>query len=142
MSEKELYRNQISRLVSSQVLHSSESLCKLLQYLAKHALDHPNTPLKEYHLDTEVFGRGSDFDPQSTSTIRVQAGRLRLKPAEYYRSEGAHDPVVVELPKGAYILSFHQREREASKPAIEPTVAPDDGGKVPRSWLIAVAILS
>jgi hypothetical protein len=142
MSEKELYRNQINRLVSSQVLHSSESLCKLLQYLAKHALEHPNTPLKEYQLATEVFGRRSDFDPQSDSTIRVQAGRLRLKLAEFYSSEGAHDPVVVELPKGTYILSFQQRELAASKPAIEPTLASNEDDKVPRPWLIAVAILS
>src|SRR4029077_10285557 len=119
MPAKELYRNQISRLVSSQVLHSSESLCKLLQYLAKHALEHPNTPLKEYQLATEVFGRRSDFDPQLDSTIRVQAGRLRLKLAEYYSSEGAHDPVIVGLPKGTYILSFHPREQVAPKPAIE-----------------------
>jgi hypothetical protein len=139
MSEKELYRNQISRLVSSQVLHSSESLCKLLQYLAKHALEHPNTPLKEYQLATEVFGRRSDFDPQSDSTIRVQAGRLRLKLAEYYSSEGTHDPVIVELPKGTYILSFHQREQAAPRPAA---AAPSGDGKVPRSWLIAVSALS
>ena len=142
MSEKDVYRNQIKRLVSSQVLHSSESLCKLMQYLAKHALEHPNTPLKEYQLATEVFGRRSDFDPQSDSTIRVQAGRLRLKLAEYYSSEGAHDPVIVELPKGTYILSFHQREQAAPKAAIEAAAATTGDSKVPRSWLIAVAALS
>ena len=109
MTEKDLYRNQINRLVTSQVLHSSESLCKLLQYLAKHALDHPNTPLKEYQLATEVFGRRSDFDPQLDSTIRVQAGRLRLKLAEFYSSEGAQDPVIVELPKGTYRMASVNR---------------------------------
>src|SRR6266849_2638807 len=100
---------QIDKLVGSHVLHGSESLCKLLQYLAKHTLDHPGTPLKEYQIATEVFGRRPDFDPQSDSTIRVQAGRLRLKLAEYYASEGAEDPIVVELPKGTYSLSFHHR---------------------------------
>jgi hypothetical protein len=141
MPERELYRNQITRLVSSQVLHGSESLCRLLQYLAKHVLEHPNTPLKEYQLATEVFGRRSDFDPQSDSTIRVQAGRLRLKLAEYYSSEGAHDAVIVELPKGTYILSFHLREA-AAKPAVQAAAVPSEDGKVPRSWLIAVAALS
>src|SRR5689334_475953 len=119
MPERELYRNQINRLVSSQVLHSSESLCKLLQYLAKHALEHPNTPLKEYQLATEVVRRSSAVDPRSDSTIRVQAGRLRLKLAEYYSSDGAHDPLIVELPKGTYILSFHQREKADPKSAVQ-----------------------
>jgi hypothetical protein len=150
MSEKDLYRNQINRLVASQVLHSSESLCKLLQYLAKHALDHPNTPLKEYQLATEVFARRSDFDPQSDSTIRVQAGRLRLKLAEFYSSEGAQDPVIVEMPKGTYILSFHVREQANSKPGSAPTAALNGGAgsqasnsdQVPRAWVFAIATLS
>ena len=91
VSEREQYLAQIDRLVHSHVLHGSESLCKLLRYLAEHALDHPGSSLKEYQIATEVFGRPANFDPQSDSTIRVQAGRLRLKIAEYYASEGAED---------------------------------------------------
>ncbi len=109
VSEREQYLAQIERLINSSVLHGSESLCKLLRYLAEHALNHPGAHPKEYQIATEVFGRRADFDPQSDSTIRVQAGRLRLKLAEYYSSAGAEDPVVVELPKGSYALSFHQR---------------------------------
>src|SRR5207245_5107336 len=101
------YFGQIERLVSSHTLHGSESLCRLLRYLAERSLDHPGVALKEYQIATEVFGRSSDFDPQLDSTVRVQAGRLRGKLAEYYASNGAEDTIVVELPKGAYALSFH-----------------------------------
>src|SRR5437879_9325727 len=109
IAEREQYLAEIDRLIGSHVLHGSESLCKLLRYLAEHALHHPGVPLKEYQIATEVFGRPADFDPQSDSTIRVQAGRLRMKLAEYYSSEGADDPIIVEVPKGTYVLSFHQR---------------------------------
>jgi hypothetical protein len=78
---KQFYQ-QIDNIIKSHSLRGSESLCKLLQYLAKQALDHPDAPLKEYQIATEVFGRPANFDPQSDSTIRVQAGRLRLKLAE------------------------------------------------------------
>ena len=136
--------NQIARIVASSVLHHSESLCGLLQYLAKHALEHPNTPLKEYQLATEVFGRRSDFDPQSDSTIRVQAGRLRLKLAEYYNSAGAQDPVIVELPKGTYILSF--RPRASANPLDGPNPGTRQSGAningQTRIWLAAIAALS
>ena len=100
------------------MLHGSESLCKLLRYLAEHALDHPGSPLKEYQIATEVFGRSPNFDPQSDSTIRVQAGRLRLKIAEYYASEGANDPIQVEIPKGTYVVSFHRREPRRRQQAL------------------------
>jgi hypothetical protein len=113
------FQAEIEKLVASHVLHGSESLCKLLRYLGKHALEHPGIPVKEYQIATEVFGRQADFDPQLDSMVRVQAGRLRTKLAEYYNTEGATDRVVVELPKGSYAVAFHER-------AIAPT-APGNG---------------
>src|ERR1019366_3312533 len=84
---------QIDNIIKSHSLRGSESLCKLLQYLANQAFYHPDAPLKEYQIATEVYGRHADFDPQTDSTIRVQAGGLRLKLAEYYAGEGATDPI-------------------------------------------------
>lgn len=139
-SEREEFSQEIDRLINSHILHGSESLCKLLQYLAKHAIDHPAAPLKEYQIAVEVFGRRSDFDPQSDSTIRVQAGRLRLKLAEYYSSEGAEDPIVVELPKGTYVLSFHRRNSAGARAAHRHESA--EPPSLPFSWVSAVALLS
>jgi len=116
--ERERYLAEIDKIIQSQVLHGSESLCKLLRYLGEHALDHPGSSLKEYQIATEVFGRPHDFDPQHDSTIRVQAGRLRLKLAEYYSTEGAQDTLVVEMPKGTYVVSFHNRAALPAKPHL------------------------
>ena len=109
LADRDEYLEQIDRLAGSHTLHGSESLCKLLRYLATHALTRAGVPLKEYEIATEVFHRPPDFDPQLDSTIRVQAGRLRLKLSEYYGSEGAADPILVDLPKGGYLLTFHHR---------------------------------
>jgi hypothetical protein len=100
---------EIDRLIASHALHGSESLCKLLRYLAKRAHDQPGVQVKEYQIATEVFGRQSDFDPQLDSFVRVQAGRLRTKLSGYYSSEGVSDPLIVELPKGSYALAVHER---------------------------------
>src|SRR5580700_10965053 len=128
VSEREHLLEQINRLVSSQALHGSESLCKLLRYLAKHAVDHPGTPIKEFQIATEVFGRSPDFDPQLDSMVRVQAGRLRSKLTEYYNADGLEDIIVVELPKGTYVLSFHHRNHAAAKAlpgSVNGTVSKD-----------------
>ncbi len=102
----------IDRLVASHSLHGSESLCKLLKYLAKQAIEHPGAQVKEYQIATEVFGRQTNFDPQLDSMVRVQAGRLRAKLTEYYSTEGASDPYVVELPKGSYAVVSRERSRQ------------------------------
>src|SRR5262250_646740 len=108
--------SEVERLVSSHTLHGSESLCKLLRYLAKQAVEHPGIPVKEYQIATEVFGRQADFDPQLDSMVRVQAGRLRSKLAEYYGTEGTSDRLVIELPKGSYAITFHERSGAAGTP--------------------------
>jgi hypothetical protein len=143
IAEREQVLGQVERLVGSHILHGSESLCKLLRYLADHALHHPGVHLKEYQIATEVFGRPTDFDPQSDSTIRVQAGRLRMKLAEYYSLEGADDEMVIELPKGTYVLSFRHR---AHLPAHEvhaeagPVRQPRVGSVIALSVLLAAAL--
>jgi hypothetical protein len=137
---RDQFSQEVDKIISSHILHGSESLCRLLQYLAKHAIEHPNSPLKEYQIATEVFGRRIDFDPQSDSTIRVQAGRLRLKLAEYYSSEGAEDPIIVELPKGTYILSFHHRGAAPLKTVPHRDVP--ESTTTPRFWITAAAVLA
>jgi hypothetical protein len=109
VSENAQLQAAVERLVASHALHGSESLCKLLRYLAKRAQEQPGVQVKEYQIATEVFGRQADFDPQLDSFVRVQAGRLRTKLAEYYGSEGTAERLVVELPKGSYALTLHER---------------------------------
>ena len=109
MTDRSELQSEINRLVASHPLHGSESLCKLLRYLGKHAVEHPGVPVKEYQIATEVFGRQADFDPQLDSMVRVQAGRLRTKLAEYYNSEGTTDRLIIELPKGNYAIAVHER---------------------------------
>src|SRR5258708_7162335 len=109
VTDRAQFQAEIEKLVASQALHGSESLCKLLRYLGKQSLEHPGTPVKEYQIATEVFGRQADFDPQLDSMVRVQAGRLRTKLAEYYNTEGVSDHIVIEVPKGSYAVAFHER---------------------------------
>jgi hypothetical protein len=52
------------------------------------------------------LGGQNDFDPHVDATVRVQAGRLRGKLAEYYASEGAEDQLLVDFPRGTYALAF------------------------------------
>lgn len=124
--------------MKSHSLRGSESLSRLLQYCAKQSIEHPDDLLKEYQIAREVYGRGPDFDPQSDSCVRVQAGRLRLKLADYYATEGANDPVVVKLPKGGYHLIFETKS-SGSNPHAETTApAPQVSAAVPARWRFAL----
>jgi hypothetical protein len=76
----------------------------------------------------------------------VQAGRLRAKLSEYYNSNGVDDPIVVELPKGTYVLSFHHRLPNTAKQHSVPVAESDWNGARPqhgsRNWVIAAVSLA
>ena len=146
MNGKVDYQAQIEKLVGSRSLHGSDSLCKLLRYLATYSSKNPGAPPKEYQIATEVFGRHDNFDPHLDSLVRVQATRLRAKLAEYYASEGAGDPIVMELPKGTYGLTFHERTTTASALAGGPNGALAAKAAAhesfPYGWVIVLVVFS
>ncbi len=138
--ERELLLQQVERLTNSSVLKGSESLCRLLRYLAEQSSEHPTTSIKEYQIATELIGRPAGFDPKLDATVRVQTGRLRLKLAEYYGHEGADDQWVLDLPKGSYTLHLHPRAEAVA--ARVPIEFPLEGATQPKPMAIAVWALS
>jgi hypothetical protein len=143
VTEKALQLGQIEKLLASHSLHGSESLCKLLRYLANHSLEHPGTSPKEYQIATEVFGRQQDFDPHIDSMVRVQAGRLRTKLSEYYTTEGLEDPIQVEIPKGTYGLTFHPRAaRNHASTSHETSANAEVNGRTSRAGIVTIVALS
>jgi hypothetical protein len=135
---------QIEKIAGSVVLRGSESLCKLLRYLGRQAVENHGAPIREYQIATQVFGRPSEFDPRLDSTVRVQTGRLRAKLAEYYRSAGAGDAIFVEIPKGTYQLAFQVKQgadAAASDPASQAAAdrSRTDPARRRSIWMFAFA---
>ena len=86
----------------------------------------------------------------SDSTVRVQAGRLRTKLQEYYATEGKHDKVLIDLPKGHYTPTFSYIEGKngatvAPSPVAETITVQERQraqDKWPRMAIAALIILS
>lgn len=100
---------QVKRILADPGFSTSDPMRNVLLYLATHGVEQPGKPVKEFEIATNALGRGDDYDPRSDSTVRVVASRLRSKLAEYYTQEGVTDPVVISIPKGAYVVSGSYR---------------------------------
>ena len=125
--DREASQAHLEKVLASRVLAGSRRLCAFLRWTGERVLNGEGDHIKEYQLGVEVFERGPDFDPRTEGIVRVEANRLRHKLREYYESEGQHDALRIELPKGRYAPVFHL-VREAS-----PGDAP--AAKVfPRRW--------
>src|ERR1700748_2706097 len=102
-------QQQIERIVHSEQFRSSEVLRRLLAFLSEKAIAVEADNLKEYVVAIDGLGKSSTYDPQHNSAVRIQMGRLRQRLAEYCRTEGKDDPMIVDLPKGRFRLTFQLR---------------------------------
>lgn len=100
----------LDRLLSSATFCGAPRLRRFLEVVVRHRLAGDQDQIKEYTVGVEVFERGARFDPRCDAIVRVEALKLREKLAEYYRTEGASEPVTISLPKGGYQPLFHARE--------------------------------
>ena len=112
-------RAQVQRILQSKIFRASEVLRNLLAYLSEQALAGTADSLKEYTIGLDALGKPASFDPRQESVVRMHTARLRQKLAEYYRTEGIDDPVIIDLPKGGFKITFEPRPQ-----AVQPVAAP------------------
>ena len=115
---------QVDRILQSETLHSSQALRHLLKFLSDKALSGEADRLKEYSIGLDVFDKPADYDPRKDATVRLQVSRLRQKLADYYRTEGQNDSILVSLPKGHFKLMWEARPLPTEPPRDEPPPSP------------------
>jgi len=78
--------------------------------------------LKERNIGVEVFKRDPAYDTNADPIVRVVAGEVRKRLAQYYYESGDQDQIRIELPIRSYAPVFLLHEPESSKglPAIHP----------------------
>ena len=123
----EQIRTQLGEMLTSGTFAQAERLRRFLGFIVERSLTSPDVPLKEIIVGIELYAAGGDFDPRVTAVVRVDATRLRAKLRDYYGSEGATDPLIIDLPKGHYTPAFLEAKAETrertSEHAAEPAIA-------------------
>ncbi len=135
-------QTQIQRILQSKAFRTSEVQRNLLAYLADKSLSGTSDSLKEYTVGLDVFGKPASYDPRQESTVRMHVGRLRQKLAEFYRTEGIDDPIVVDLPKGGFKVVFEPRaEPRVAEPLAAPLAPTTSAASWYRREIVLVAAL-
>ena len=133
-------RAELERVLSSRCFAQAERHKAFLRFVVEETLAGRSDRLKGYTIGVQVFERPEDFDAQSDPLVRVEAGRLRRRLAEYYATEGQDDAVRIELSRGSYAAGFSfARPREPSQEP--PAPAPVKSWHGVLATLGAVAVL-
>ena len=112
-------RAQLERLVASPDFDVPARARRFLSYVVEETLAGRADRIKAYSIGMEVFGRDKNFDAQNDPAVRIEAGRIRRALTHYYQAAGLFDPVIIDIPKGAYVPHFAWRTGKVTdRPAI------------------------
>jgi adenylate cyclase len=125
-------RAALERILASRCFQQAGRASDFLRFVVEQTLAGNGQRLKGYTIGVEVFGRPADFDAQSDALVRVEAGRLRRRLVEYYASEGAADPVRIQLPRGTYAVEYELAR--AAEQALPPPAPPPEVGQSSQPW--------
>lgn len=134
-------RGSLACILQSPDFEATPRSRRFLTYIVEETLGGRGERIKAFSIATDVFGRGVDFDAHSDPIVRLEAGRLRRALEQYYQRAGREDPVVISIPKGAYVPVFEPRViLPASLPGTLPGRRPLVFGVVTVLGLLAVAV--
>ena len=97
---------QLERIVSSKHFRNSKRYPSFLRFVVEETLAGKTDVLKERTLGVNVFGRPNDYDTNDDPVVRVTAGEIRKRIAQYYQEPGHEEELRVDLPLGSYVPHF------------------------------------
>lgn len=117
-------RLALKTICRSRSLIRCPRLTSLLRYIVEQTMNGYGDDLKEYAIGFEVFDRGESFDPRIDTIVRVHAGRLRKRLAEYYAADGRADSLVIDVPKGSYVPAIRRRASTGTRAGFSTQSSP------------------
>jgi Tol biopolymer transport system component len=99
-------RAELDRILASPAFAKSPRMTRFLKFVVEETLAGNSDRIKESIVAIEVFDKTPQFDPQSDSTVRTEAGKLRSRLSRYYETHGQNGAVVISIPKGTYVPIF------------------------------------
>jgi len=98
---------QMELILASQHFSHSKRSQLLVRYIVAKTLEGQVSILKERTLGVEVFGRAPDYDTNADPIVRMTAGEIRKRIAQYYDDSAHRDELRIDLPSGSYAAQFH-----------------------------------
>jgi len=133
----------LTRVLASDIFAEVFRLKKFLDYSVRETIAGNGDRLKGFVIACEVFEKDDPSDAQTTTVVRVEAGRLRRRLKDYYDNDGKNDPIWISMPKGGYSVSFIDkgnarltRTEHDSSPVSKPLA------QRPLFWVVTLALLS
>ncbi len=110
---------QLERMIASKHFRNSKRYPSLLRFVVEQTLAGNAEDLKERTLGISVFQKLPDYDTNADPIVRVTAGEIRKRIAQYYQEPEHRHEIRIDLPLGSYVPHFLAAE-DAAAVSIAP----------------------
>jgi len=93
-------------LLAHPLFFQSKRYPALLRFVVEQSLAGNADQVKERSIGMDVFGRPPGYDANADPIVRVAAGEIRKRLAQYYYDQSNDDGIRIELPTGSYVPVF------------------------------------
>lgn len=111
------------RIADSGGLGRSRLLADFLLFIVDRHIRDRTDEITEQQIGILVFGRAEGYDASDDNIVRSYARTLRRRIEEYFATEGASEPLRLEIPRGGYAPAFSSRPVE-TEPSTEARSIP------------------
>jgi hypothetical protein len=138
---------QLERIVRSKHFRNSKRYPTFLRFVVEQTLAGKTEALKERTLGVDVFARPSHYDTNDDPIVRVTAGEIRKRIAQYYQEPGHDEELRIDLPLGSYVPHFlpaahvipiaehgHLRDQSYTSIATAPALEHEMVGPKAKTW--------
>jgi len=99
----------LERVVASPQLKRANRMREFLLFVGQRTLKDGCDVLHEQEIGSVVFGRPEVYDTSADNIVRVNATDLRKRIEDYFETDGADEPLILEIPRGSYKPVFRSR---------------------------------
>jgi hypothetical protein len=101
------------RIAGSGILGRSSLLSDFLLYICDRHIRGRSAEITEQQIGVQVFGRREGYNSNDDNIVRNYARTLRKRIDEYFATQGGHEELILEIPRGGYVPVFRP-----SRPAV------------------------
>jgi hypothetical protein len=127
-------REELRRVLESKHFANAPKKRRFLEFVTEQVLLGNGDKLNEFLIGAEVYGRGSNFNPQDDPIVRVQAHEIRRILKNYYGEEGKENPLRMDMPLGHYVPTFSKTRMEGVTPLVDKVKEFAGGGSRGVGW--------
>jgi len=106
-------------MLESSLFCNSKRYPNLLRFLVEQALAGNDALLKERTLGVAVFHRSPDYDTNQDTVVRLAAGEVRKRIAQYYHQPEHAGQLQIDLRPGSYVPVFRHPDSARHPPSPE-----------------------